>query len=336
MDPLSVLRLCVLDATVLTPIARLFEGNTDAAEAKVWKRANPKISDDFFIHVRQLLVPQATSDSATEHATPNGPFISSQPLQLTIEALNALSGALGKRGRGLTVSLSKAACRRLRDMDLGNLVQDGAIIFNISDAYLHLFGTGIGCIVLNLKLPVPKLPIQLLVEALHACARTAAKAQSSNPIRWKSEENFETSGTSLDAIVRSLCPVLKNADLNDWPVPLSWDRIFSYTAVSLDSEIQDPALRVSTVFRFSRRYTSDYLPTTEEINRCVARPFRNIAHAESIEGGCVLVEESSKKNRLHFRLPKRAGLCRVLASCATSAPRARGASENYGGIKPSY
>lgn len=300
------LRLGDLAARLPLPIAvrNSLLGDT----TKVWvkdDRGRFMPSEDFFPHIRRILTGDAGDGRIVVPAVGSSSrLIGVAPLKLGSEAINALSGAHGKRGAGLTVKVNSAAQRRISPA--GDPIQ---ITFTIDDGFLHLFGTGVGCVVLCLGYhPVGRgqeLSAQILVEANYACSRTGDMARETNPVTWVDGDGGEASATpaevAMDDIVRALCPFLEVSTGRATPTPLNWQRIFTYTVAVLDGEVGVPGACASLAFRLSRKYTDDYLPDAAELARHEIAPFENVTHMLSLEGGCVLVElryQPDKKGEL--------------------------------------
>jgi hypothetical protein len=262
----------------------------DRKAEPVWRMtqdAEAAFSDDFYPHIQRILSGELQNGRS-------GRFIGSSPWRLTDNAVAVLSGAFGKTGLGMVVELSSAAARRLGDPARSH------INLLIESGHLHLFGTGIGCVVLCVRYLVPEngeLGIEILLEGNYACCRAGARAKGGSPIAWAVGEELNDVSrvtpqlTTLDTIVLALCPFVDREEKGLLTIPsLSWNRIFVYTVVELKTAIQDSRARTTLAFRLSRKYTDDYRPTDAAIQRQVFAPFEYLTHAMSLEGGCTLVE----------------------------------------------
>ncbi len=100
---------------------------------------------------------------------------------------------------------------------------------------------------------------------------------------------------SLEKVVHAfLAPAMRGGALRLAPCPVP--RLFSFTAVTLETPTAPQQVEL-LAFRLARRYTDAYLPRREVITPCLYRPFDDITHAMSLEGGAIVVTVEQQRQR---------------------------------------
>jgi hypothetical protein len=300
----SVLRARLPDLLTLPLLPHALQGrkirdhNTEGQKKndKIWQRAEQNLSEDLHPHLATILG-RSTDDAGGDHEHES--FRALQFHKLTPDARNVLTGGWGQRGLGFQVALSPSARRRLGVPD-GMPITVRALI---DDAYLQFFQSGIGILILecSYRYDAEDLPLaEVILEANYQLCR--AGNQAINSIVWASKGKDETlknePAFSLNQFARSLISnaVLGKADHGTLvPQQIDWmtrTRVFTYCAVQFRSPFADSNARRQFAYRLCTKYTSDYSVHDERIRSTLVSAFDNVLHGASIEGGCVVVEET--------------------------------------------
>jgi hypothetical protein len=288
--PLDALRLTTLAEAMPVP-PDLRKRIATKQPLPVWEPFDQPVSDDLHPFVRRLF----HCDDETDATRADGPFIGALAYQLTKPAQELLDGELGHPGPGLEIGLGRAAVKRL-GVEAGSANKKETFWLPLRVApsnrlTLHLFGSGVGLFVLELALDQQVLSAwgaEAVLETVYAAARVGEK--QAPPLRWKSEGEA-LPNLSLETMIGHLLPFLTRDDdgKQDEIQPAIENRLFSYCCVRMDDDC-DTELAEELVYRLSRRESTNYLPGEERIREGLYRPFDNIRHAMSIQGGAVLVE----------------------------------------------
>jgi len=259
----------------------------------VWEVARPTITRDFHPFVRDLFAPEGEAATTCSEGAPG-----SASYQLTANADHLLNGEFGKAGPGLTLTLAQVASRRLsgepeRTEKLPLRVHNG----HQNRTTLHLFGSGVGLLVLEVTPDAETLETwgaEGLLELVYALAHFRDTPRA---ITWTGAEDAKPPKASLRDIVTALLPFVALNEAEDCEAPLAraavGDRVFTYAALRTDGHCpEDEAFEL--VYRLGKRYSEDYLPAAAALREAVVRPFDNIYHAMHLEGGAVLLADTAR------------------------------------------
>jgi hypothetical protein len=269
---------------------------TEKNDQRIWQRAKQNLSEDLHPHIARILG-RSTEGAGVDHE--QGSFRALQFHELTPEARNVLTGRWGQRGLGFKVALSASARRRLGVPD-GKPLTVRALI---NDAYLQFFRSGIGILILecSYRCDAEDLPLaEVILEANYVLCH--AGKQAINSVVWATKDEDEAlknePAFSLNKFAGSLITgaVLGEADrLTLVPQQIDWmttTRVFTYSAVQFRSPFADSDARRQFAYRLCNKYTSDYSVHEERMRSTLVSAFDNVLHGASIEGGCVVVEET--------------------------------------------
>ena len=292
----DLLRIQLLPQALKDRMTLNDETNSEKKFDKIWQRAEPNLSEDLHPHIATILGRnEQDAGSEDKHRS----FQGSQFHKLSSEARNVLTGGWGKRGLGFKVPLSASAERRL-----GVLAEKPIIVRAlIDDAYLQFFRSGIGVLVLecSYRCNAAYLPMaEVILEANYQLVHAGEKANRS--LFWASKDDDQTVKTqpafSLNDFACSL--VTGAAPGGDGrmalpPPQIDWMtsiRVFTYSAVQFRSAFADNNAFRQFAYRLCNKYTSDYSVHEGRIRSALVSAFDNVLHGASIEGGCVVVEET--------------------------------------------
>ena len=147
---------------------------------------------------------------------------------------------------------------------------------------LHLFRTGVGLIVVDLRLAGQNRgPSPVAAGALVTVIPLLTHERRTPSLGWADNWTDEAARFPLrDALAALIAPA--------GCVPTGWDRTYSYCALVYNTPIGVGEAR-DIAFRLSRHYSMRYRPDSGLPGTVFVAPFENVLHAASREGGCTLI-----------------------------------------------
>ena len=233
-------------------------------ESLFWAPTSPNITSDFLPNLTGLFRP--------------GRHQAIETWQLNTLVLSLLNGDLRSNRDQASVlkpviHLSPAACRRLEAAGCEVL----APRFHFADIHYHRFRTGMGVLVVELRLTTSPLPSLMLNEALHALTRFNAVGWEANCSPRHLSNKERRLAPSLGLVVRALLG--DNASEKHW-------RVFSHVYVRLPS---DAAVKDDDLVHLARHYTSDYHLGGDTGETVLMRDFDDVLHCIANEGLATVV-----------------------------------------------
>ena len=305
----------MVKAIVSTPTSRLVRlpmlpqvltERVPAVSDPMWQPTDPNLSDDLHRHIALVL---GRSDQSVELTPEDGKPSHASYYELSPAARNVLSGRWGQRGSGFEVALSPSALRRLGASTAAPI----SVRARIEAAHLQLFRSEIGILILECSYRCESGDVQfaeVILEANYQLCRVGAAG--SHSLSWAESDDGDTSARnnstdggrhhqasfSLDVIAKALvtCGAVE-VDLDEDAPPLEFDwmtttRVFSYCAVQFRHPFVDRTAYRHFAYRLCNKYTKDYSIRSESLESSLVSTFDNVIHGASVEGGCVVVEES--------------------------------------------
>lgn len=230
---------------------------------KVWETARLPVKEDLVPPIQHIL------DGSV------GPY---PALKLSHLALQLCNGNQAVSQPALTVKLDQKAQQRLGH-------QRGQLDFSILAVNLLMLDIGTGCLTVKLKFHDVFTAMPLL-EGLYALCRNYIGRQTL-PVRWlKGAEDKWMSG--LATLLESLAPIFgTKGAARCYGL---WRKTFSYSALKIAERVNDRRALDKLGLRLAKKYTEAYLPDDDQLANAVYRPFENIAHFCTQEGGALIVE----------------------------------------------
>ena len=147
---------------------------------------------------------------------------------------------------------------------------------------LHLFRTGVGLIVVGLRLAGQVSGGSPIAAGALVTALPLLTHERRDPcLGWADRWTDQAGRFSLrDILTRLIAPA--------GCAPGHWDRIYSYCALVYDTPVRPDEAR-DIAFRLSRHYSMRYRPAPDLPGTEFVAPFENVLHAASREGGCTLI-----------------------------------------------
>lgn len=284
-------------------------------DRSLWQASKARLSRDLHESVRKLLGEFADAAAAPEKGGTK-PFTGYPANELTPDAVNALSGLWGRRGRGLELALNAKASARL-GLDPEKRVQ---VRLFIKNGTVYFFASRIGVLALEVEYHWdgdPQRFAEVILEANHRLSHLHAGADEG--IFWAGPGPAKTPGAapavppdgrpaakpqnaaSLDTIARFLitgtsAPTAPGAC--ELAGGYRWHtdpRIFLFSAVLFAAKFDDVELKRIYAYRLCKRYHAEYDGNEEQMRHALLPLFADVLHASSIEGGCVVVEVANKE-----------------------------------------
>lgn len=317
------LRQCDLNKLLQIPLKEEQRSNISSNRAKVWEDDEDYTLDRAYFHDFVQSIFGTTKKNETGAA--ESEIRSLTPLKLSDEARNLISGALGKRGNGLCLTLTSSARKRLEAAGyMPEIVEAKSgkklafLPFDVENCHCLFFGTGVGMLLVEINIfrRAPKdasVPFEYLLEIANRLCRGTywSSAQKTlqcwrPPIRKSCEQEQEPPMTADEIVSQNstvcglgpLCAALLGecVDLDAEPktfVPIHWEKVPIFCGVKTDP-FADKGERDVACIRLARKETTDYVPNFEAVEDSFYRPFSYLTHTASIEGGVMLVEVAPK------------------------------------------
>lgn len=289
----------------------------DKGAKPVWENGEFTLAKNYFHDFVQGIF---GNDDGLDNGNLKNSSRSLQPLTLSTEATNVLNGGIKNRSDGLAIQVRKRAVDRLTKAGIETeplrIGQATWLRFAIESVQCIFFGTGIGMLVIEVAYPAGRKKskaraLELIQEINFDLSRANYWAGQSNLgrigrikelQRSSSAENTSEQtdcwvGQGLGQIAAHLLGTCKiDQDAPKGITPVHWEKVSIFTGVRILQEL-DRNERVLTATRLARKETSDYQPRAEIMASGIYRPFRNLTHAASIEGGAILIETPAEGNQ---------------------------------------
>ncbi len=258
----------------------LRERITAKEPVSVWECFDQPISKDLHPFIQRQFRSETAAGSAERS------FVGALTYRLTETAQQLLDGGFGGWGEGLELQLSAGTIKRLsldeglqsgwvpiglKKTQLVNSAKKTKIQTKRADAMLHLFGSGIGMLVLEL-VPgsdfVDKRGAEAVLEIVYALSHL----RSSPALRWQ-QEGEKTGSFTIQNLMSLLLPFLPDRDGGEGSTitPVGESHFFTYTSVRTDSACEE-RLAEELVYRLSRRNTAHYLPAEQQLREACFGP----------------------------------------------------------------
>jgi len=318
-EKMNNLRLCDLNEVLQIPLKDKQRSKISSKGAKVWEDDDDYTLDRAYFHDFVQSIFGTTKKNET--GVDDSEIRSLTPLKLNDEARNLISGALGKRGNGLCLTLSSSAWKRLESAGYAAELTEtksgkkrAFLPFDVENCHCLFFGTGVGMLLVEIDVfrRVPKdasVPFTYLLElANQLCRATYWNSAQKGlqcwrpPIRKSPEQEREPpmateESQSENSTIRGLGPLCaallgERIDLDVEPktfVPIHWEKVPIFCGVKTDP-FPDKGERDIACIRLARKETLDYVPNFEAVDDSFYHPFSYLTHTASIEGGVMLVE----------------------------------------------
>jgi hypothetical protein len=236
-------------------------------------------SDDFHPAVFKVLGDEAAADKRRVPA-----------LRLGTIGLNLLNGAYlappspesapgapKPSARGYRLDLSKGAQRRLGRPPATEGTETPGIKIELLGATV-LLPSNFGIIVFELAIRDGAISADLVQEALHLL--TNRNRRDACGLAGPDEATVKI---SIADLMGAVCPKRHCAFE-------SWNRLYTYTAVTLPRFETDSGAARRLAFKLARHYTADYQPGEDQIAAAIYQPFVPVIHAFSLEGAATVVD----------------------------------------------
>lgn len=236
------------------------------------------------------------------NATAAAPAQSLPALELSAAALKTLAGANAAGDCGdWCVRLSDGAVNRLHQAGavserivIGEHPKPVAVArFGFESVRALFFGTGVCMLVFELRFErAIGSVVEHVLEANFALARAVPSGRSKDRSMLFGLPATGDAGASA-ALPRftglgELAHALLGGAASVYQ-PMLWGKVFAYTAIALDGQLPDTE-RPLLATRLARKESTDYQPLPDAVGESCYRPFAQLTHAVSIEGGSVIVE----------------------------------------------
>ena len=177
------IRLSDLNDILQVPLSEKQSSKTSFKDATIWEDDDGFTLDRAYFHdfVQSIFgIPESDDTRIADSA-----IKSLKPLSLTSEARNLISGALGKRGNGLSIVLSNSAWNRLESVGFTPKLIDtqsgkkrAFLPFDVENCHCLFFGTGVGMLLVEINIfrQSPKnasFPFEYLLELSNQLCRAA-------------------------------------------------------------------------------------------------------------------------------------------------------------------
>lgn len=249
----------------------------------VWEWATWSLSPDLHPTMRQVL--DSRRADADEDPTPHC-------LRWTQNAAALAAGryrfAPGERQADTGMVLAVARSPRLAKLaDVDSVLIDGGdaglcVPVTIEDVTLHAFETGVGVVVVSLRLVARQHGIRIPPDLLVELVPRLGDERRGPAFGWR--DGWNASGAPRFAIGDLVRRMVEPAQCRI----VTRHRIYSYCAVAASAAMPEAGMR-DLAFRLSRHYSAVYHPHSDMPGTMFAQPFQTVLHAASREGGCTIV-----------------------------------------------
>ena len=313
------IRLSELNSTLQVPLNEKERPKISSKDATIWEDDDNFTLDRAYFHdfVQSVFGTKKPDDTRIDDST----IKSLKPLGLTSEARNLISGALGKRGNGLSVVLSNSAWKRLESVGFTpELIdtqseQKGAFLpFDVENCHCLFFGTGVGMLLVEINIfrQAPKnasFPFEYLLELSNQLCRAAYWNSAQKGLKCfrspkrksqKKEQAAPAATNESQAETHNLrglgplCAALlgERVDQDVAPtkfIPIHWEKVPIFCGVKTDPFPTKDERDIACI-RLARKETTAYVPNYEAVEDSFYYPFSYLTHTASIEGGVMMVE----------------------------------------------